>query len=247
MPQGAQPFSQPISVTHSGIIIDGYARYELARRQGRQTILCLEYNLDEQEALRWLIQSHAPSKGLNGLSRSLLALDLEQPFQEAARANQREGGRSKGSSNLTEAQTVDVRSKIAAIACVSSGNVTKAKQVLKSADPVIQEAVKAGEISLHKAWQWSGLSPQGQTKHLEELRSRKGTTQTSRRLIQKHVARMSPTRLLPTTLSDVLKPFIPDGLAKLSSIVVSEIDARGQIAYLTKEALQTLRTTERPG
>ena len=89
--QEARPFSQPISITRSGIIIDGYARYELARRQGRQTILCLEYNLDEQEALRWLIQSHAPSKGLNGISRSLLALDLEQPLQEAARANQREG------------------------------------------------------------------------------------------------------------------------------------------------------------
>ena len=159
----------------------------------------------------------------------------------------REGGRSKGSSNLTEAQTVDVRSEIAAIACVSSGNVTKAKQVLRSADPMIQKAVKAGEISLHKAWQWSGLSPQEQTKNLEELRSRKGTNQTSRRLIQKHVARMSPRRLLPSTLSDVLKPLIPDGLAKLSSIVVSEIDAPGQIAYFTKEALQTLRTTERPG
>jgi hypothetical protein len=247
MTQGTRPFSQPISITRCGIIIDGYARYELAHRQGRQTILCLEYNLDEQEALRWLIQSHAPSKGLNGLSRSLLALDLEQPLQEAARANQREGGRSKGSSSLTEPQTVDVRSKVAAIACVSSGNVTKAKQVLKYAHPIIQEAVKAGEISLHKAWQWSGLSPQGQTKNLEELRSRKGTNQTSRRLIQKHVARMSPTRLLPSTLSDVLKPFIPDGLAKLSSIVVSEIDASGQIAYFTKEALRTLRTTERHG
>jgi ParB-like chromosome segregation protein Spo0J len=244
MVQGARPFSQPISITRCGVIIDGYARYELARRQGRQTILCLEYDLDEQEALRWLIQNHLPSKGLNGFSRSLLALDLEQPLQEAARANQQEGGRNKGSSKLTEAQAVDVRSETAATACVSSGNVTKAKQVLKSADPMIQQAVKSGEISVHKAWQWSRLSPQEQLKNLEELRSRKGTNQTSRRLIQKHVERMLPTRLIPPKLSDVLKPLIPDRLAMLNSIVVCEIDAPGKIAYITKNALQTLRTRE---
>jgi hypothetical protein len=244
MAQGARPFSQPISITCSGIIIDGYARYELARRQARQTILCLEYSLDEQEALRWLIQNHLPSKGLNGFSRTLLALDLEQPLQKAARANQHEGGRNKGSSKLTEAQALDVRSKTAVTVCVSSGNVTKAKQVLKSADPIIRQAVKSGEISLHKAWQWSGLSPREQLKNLEELRGRKGATQTSRRLIQGHVARMSPTRLVPSTLSDVLKPLIPDGLEKLSSIVVAEIDAPGQIAYFTKNALQSLKTTE---
>ncbi len=246
MAHGTRPFSQPISVTRSGIIIDGYARYELARRQGRQTILCLEYNLDEQEALRWLVQSHAPSRGLNGLSRSLLALDLEQPLQEAARENQQEGGRSKGSSNLTEAQTVDVRPKVSAIASVSSGSLTKAKHV-KFAHPMIQEAANVGEISLHKAWQWSGLSPQQQTKNLEELRSCKGTNQTSRRLIQKHVAEMFPTRLIQPTLADVVKPLIPSGLGKLSSIIVSEIDAPGQIAYFTKNALQSLRATEGTG
>jgi hypothetical protein len=246
MAQGTRPFSQPISITRSGVIIDGYARYDLARRRGRQTILCLEYDLDDEEALRWLIQSHAPSRGLNGLNRCLLALDLEQPLREAVRANRREGCRSKGSSNSAEAQTVDVRSKVAAIACVSSGSVTKAKHV-KSAHPMIQEAARAGEISLHKAWQWSGLSLREQTRNLEELRSRKGTNRTSRRLIQKHVAKMSQTRLIPSTLSDVLKPLIPDALANLRSIIVSEIDAPGQIAYFTKEALRTLRATEKPG
>jgi hypothetical protein len=244
--QGARLFSEPISITRSGVIIDGYARYELANRQGRRTIFCLEYNLDDQEALRWLIQSHVPSKGLNGISRTLLALDLEQPLQDLARANQQEGGRSKGSSNLTEAQTVDVRSKIAAFACVSSGNVTKVKQVLKSADPMIQKAAKAGEISLHKAWQWSRLSPQKQIESLEEFRNRKGTTLTSRRLIKRHLAKRSPTKLIQLTLSDVLLPLIPEGLARLSSIVVAEIDARGQIAYFSKEALQSLGTTKGP-
>lgn len=80
----------------NGIIIDGYARWELARRQGRQTIPCLEYDLTDEEALRWLIQSHRPSRGLNSYSRVLLALDLEPRLQERARANQQAGGQNKG-------------------------------------------------------------------------------------------------------------------------------------------------------
>jgi len=88
---------------------------------GRQTILCLEYDLTDEEALRWLIQSHRPSRGLNSYSRALLALDLEPCLQERERAKQQAGGQSKGSSHLTEAHRMDVRSEIALIAGVSKG------------------------------------------------------------------------------------------------------------------------------
>src|SRR4051812_42606899 len=74
---GDLAFEQPIIVTQAGIVIDGYARWELARKQGRQSILCLEYQLSAEEALHRLIVSHRPSKGFTGYSRSLLALDLK--------------------------------------------------------------------------------------------------------------------------------------------------------------------------
>jgi len=108
----------------------------------------------------------------------------------------------------------------------------------------IQQAMKAEEISIHMAWQFSRLSAPQQLRELEEYRNRKGTNQTSRRLIQKHVARLSPTRLIPPKLGDLLKAFVPDGSAMLDSIFVSEIDAPGNIAYLTKSALRTLRSME---
>lgn len=241
---GEPCFRLPIIVTRSGVIIDGYARWELARRQHREKIVCLEYDLTDEEALRWLIQTHSPSKGLNGFCRSLLALDLEPVLQEAARANQRTGGQMKGSSNLTEAQKVDVRSEVAAIANVSIGNVPKAKRVLNSAVPEIQRAARVGEISVHKAWKWSSASPQQQLTNLEEHRSSKGPNLVSRRLIQKHVAEMAPTRLFPPSLGDLLRPLSPDQLAVLDSIVVSEIDSPGQVAYLTMGAMRWLRPTE---
>jgi ParB-like chromosome segregation protein Spo0J len=237
-------FREPIVITQGGMIVDGYARWELARRQGRQTILCLEYDLTDEEALRWLIQSHRPSRGLSAYCRILLALDLEPFLQEQARANQRTGGQNKNSSDLTKANRLDVRSEAAAVAGVSTGNVTKAKQLKERAHSRVERAVRIGEISIHRGWQWSRSSPERQLRHLEEYQSRKGTNLTSRRLIKKHVARLSPTQLIPDTLGSLLVRIVPDRSAALDSIVVTEVDAPGNIAYLTKEALCTLRSIE---
>lgn len=233
-------------VTRCGIVIDGYGRWELARRQGRETISCLEYDLSEEDALRWLIQLHLPAKGMNAFWRALLAAELEPSLQERARSNQQIGGQRKGASDLTEAQKMDVRSEIATVAHVSTGSLTKAKQVIAYAAPVIQEAAKSGEIRIHRAWQWSRLPPHQQLKKLEEFGSSKGVGLVSRKLIQKHVERMTPTRLIPPTLSDVLKPLTPNRVAVLQAIVVSEIDAPGKIAYFTKDAMKTIRSQENP-
>jgi hypothetical protein len=82
---GDLAFQQPIMVTQKGIVIDGYARWELARQQGRESVLCLEFELGEEESLCWLVLSHRPSPGFNGYCRSLLALDLEPSLQEMGR------------------------------------------------------------------------------------------------------------------------------------------------------------------
>lgn len=240
---GELAFRDPMVITSNGLIVDGYARFELAQRQGRATVLCLEYELSEEEALRWLIQRHRPSKGLSAFNRAVLALDLEPALHETARANQQWGGQNKGSSSLTEAQTLDVRSKIAGDAGVSPGTLDKVRKV-KSADPKIREAARAEEISIHMASQWCHLSAHQQLRKLEEYRSRKGTNRTSRRLIQKHLANLAPTQLIPRNLGDVLKPFVPNRSPALDSIVVAEIDAPGSIAYFTKNALRTLSSME---
>lgn len=241
---GENALRQPILVTRTGTIIDGCARWELAKRQQRQTILCLEYEISEEEALRWFIQIHLPSKGINSFCRAQLASDLEPSLRETSRTNQQKGGQIKGSSTLTEAQKVDSRAELAKIARVSTGQFTKAKQVSAFAPSPVQDAVNAGEISVHMAWQWKRSSAQEQLKNLEELRSRKGTNRTSRRLIQKHLAKMRPTRLVPPNLKDVLTSLMPDRLAILNSIVVSEIDVPGRVAYFTKEAFEVLGAKE---
>lgn len=241
---GEIAFQQPIIVTANGTIVDGYARWQLAKRQGRETILCLEYEMTDEEALRWLVKTHRPLRGINSYCRTLLALDLAPFLHEAARDNQRLGGQQKGLSDLTEAQKLDVRAETASTAGVSSGNITKVEQVARSAPPEIHDSLRSGEITIHKAWQWRRLSPQQQAAKLEEYRSQKGTTLTSRRLIQKHVAKLVPTRLIPSSLGELLKDVCPARPAALDSITVSEIEGAGNVAYLTKGAMAALKDAE---
>jgi hypothetical protein len=234
-------FSDPIIITQDGVIIDGNARVALARRQGLETLVCLEHELSDEQALRLLIHRHRGSDGLNAFDLALLALELEPSLREAARANQQWGGENKGSSNLSEAQKVEVRSKTAAVAGISPGTLDKVRKLVHFADLKIQHAARAEEISIHRASQWCSLPLQGQIEALEEHRSRKGVSLTSRRLIQKHVARMVPTHLIPPTLGDVLRPLIPNTSSALDSIAVSEIDVPGNIAYFSQSALRSLR------
>lgn len=82
-------FQEPIRITRDGIIIDGYARVELARQLGRTELLCLEYDLSETESLQEMLEAHQSSRGFNAFQRTVLALDLESEFQEQARSHQR--------------------------------------------------------------------------------------------------------------------------------------------------------------
>jgi hypothetical protein len=161
---GEFAFRHPITVTEDGIILDGYARCELARRQGRKTIFCIVYDLGEADALRCLIQSHRPSAGWRAYSRALLGHDLEPPLREKARANQSAGGKNRGASSLTKAEALDVRSEISFVTGVSAGNLTKVNHLRKEAHFKVEQAVRDGDLSIHKAWCLSHLPRLRQTK-----------------------------------------------------------------------------------
>ena len=242
-------FREPIVITRDLKVIDGYARLALARQQGRDTILCIEHELSVEEALRWLIQTHLPSRGLNAYGRTLLALDLEQSLKDKARANQQSGGRNKGSSNLTEAKSLDVRSEIAGIARVSTGNVTKVKQFRESAHPEVEQAVRTGEISIHRAWQWSRESHKTQLENLRIRRVERGIRKRARELVAGHRAKILPSAPDPpsTTLTDLmnlasrLSTMSTDESAAFGRVDIATLDVSGKAIYLTKELVQAFR------
>jgi hypothetical protein len=179
-------------ITEDRTILDGYARLELARRRGRATLPCIAYELTESEALHWLLQKHRRSNGLNDFSRILLALELEPWFKEKARSNQRAGGQNKGSSKLTEAGRLDVRSKIATAAGVSVGNVTKVKQLTITAHSELLQALRSREISIHRAWGWSKTPPERQREELRVYQSQRGIKKTIRLMVSRHRPKRLP-------------------------------------------------------
>ena len=187
--RGESAYLDPLTITQDGYVIDGYAVWQLAKIQQRATVACIIREMSEEEALLHLIEKNRGSKGINDFVRILLALELEPWFRTRAKSNQRRGGREKGSSQLTEADRLDVRPEISRAAGVSVGNVSKVKRILVDAVPELQDALRLGEIRISRAEAWSRSFPTGQRRRLADHRHRRGIHRTINTLLKKHEAR----------------------------------------------------------
>lgn len=201
----------------------------------------MAYELTDAEALQWLIQKHRRSNGLNDFSRILLALELEPWFRENARSNQRAGGRSKGSSKLTEAERLDVRSEVAGAAGVSVGNVSKVKQLTLTAHSDLLQALRSGEISIHRAWGWSKAYPEQQREALRFFQSERGVKRTIRLLLSQH-RRKSPPAI--PDLSNLITQLSALDTSKFGPVSVAVIKAPGRTVFLTEELFQALESQQ---
>jgi hypothetical protein len=202
------------------------------------TVTCVEYELGEEEALRWLLHRHRGSSGLNAFSRILLALELEPFLREQGRSNQREGGQYKVSSKLAEADKVDVRAEVALAAGVSVGNVSKVKQLTMTAQPELLQALRNGEISIHRAWVWSKESPEEQRAALWLRQGKTVVQRTIRTLISRHRPKNSP---IVVDLGDIVRRL---SALRLGPISVAEIKVPGRAIFVTEELLRALGPQE---
>jgi len=234
---GDLAFREPLLITRDRTILDGRARWELAQQQGRLSLPCIEYELSEEETLRWLLHKHRGSKGLNAFSRILLALELEPWLKEAARSNQRAGGQNKGSSKLTEAERVDVTVKIAEAADVSVGSLSKVKQLLITAIPEILQALRRVEISIHRAWLLSKEPAANQLEGLALPQCKRNIKKDMRTLASRHGSKSLPSVPDP---SNLLRQLSALESSKPGSFRVFVSNAPGRNICLTKELLLEL-------
>ena len=232
---------EPLLLTTSGTILSGFGRWRLAVSDGWGEIECIEYPLSEDEALQFILTHHQTRRGWNAFVRICLALTLEPSFQNKALENMRVGGRCKGSSNLTEAMKVDVRTKIAAAAGVSTGNVTKVKEVMRNAISAVLRALRDGEISIHCAWKWRKESPERQREALLFYRSEKGVKKTIRTQLAKQRPKDPPVVLTPESLARHLATLDSRQLGQIN-VVVQELP--GRIVVMSKELVRTIGLQE---
>lgn len=232
-----QALEEPIAITRDGLIIDGYARVERARMLGRTPILCIEYDRTEEEALRDLLQRHLGSNRLNDFCRILLARELGPWFTKKALENQQAGGANKGSSKLTEAERVDVTAKIAEAANVSVGNISKVKQLLRTAIPDLVLALRGGNLSIHRAWLLSKEPPKKQSEELSLSQCKRNIKRDMRTLASRHGSKSLPIMLDPSNLIRQLSALES---SKPNSFLVFVSNAQGRAVCLTKELLLEL-------
>jgi hypothetical protein len=184
--RGEASFADPITITHENVIVEGYALWQLAKLQHRASLTCIVRRMDHETALLHLLDKNRSSKGIGDFARILMALELEPWFRERAKSNQRIGGREKGSTQLAQADRVDVRIEVSRAAGVSAGNVSKVKQIQQSAIPQILEALLAREIQINRAATWSRSTPSAQERRLSDYRSERGIRRTITVLLRKH-------------------------------------------------------------
>jgi hypothetical protein len=228
---------EPITITRDGMIIDGYARVERARMLRQATILCIEYDRTEEEALRDLLLRHLGSNRLNDYCRILLARELEPWFRKKAIANQIAGGEKKGSSNLTEAERIDVTARIAEAADVSVGNISKVKQLLKTAIPELLQALRRDEISINRAWMLSKQAPASQREELALPQCKRNIKRDMRALASRHGSKSLQILVDPRNL---IKELSALASGKPGSFQVYVSNAQGRAVCLTKELLLEL-------
>jgi len=232
---GELAFKDPLLVTRQGVIIDGYARKEYADSLGISPLSCVELEINEEEALRVILNKHRRSAGWNDYNRIRMASRLKEVVRGRARANQQAGGHFKGSSKLTEA---NVRKEIARATGVCEGNVTKVDQ-LYDADPEVLKALASSEIRIHRAWLWRELAWQQQRERLRQYRLRK-LKQKVCALVRKRRARAEP-EIKALTQAEVghliqrLSTLPLSGSSDSGSIPILRIDAPGRIVFLTRD------------
>jgi len=168
-------------------------------KQGISTLCCVEFDIDEDEALRRILNHHRRSSGWNDYNRIRMASELRAVVRTRARANQQTGGQFKGLSKLAKANRISVREEIANAAGVSEGSVTKVDQ-LRNVNLKVLNTLRSGEIRIHRAWNWRLLPPEQQREQLRLYWLKRDLGRKVRTLISKHKVQTPDS---PLTVGDL--------------------------------------------
>lgn len=228
--QQGEVVRDPLMVTVDGLIIDGYARWLVARERDQVSLPCIQYDFTDEEAIRAVVKHHSGSTGLNSFCRVLMALELE-PLLKAA-----------PSSNLTNLPGRDLRKDLARIAGVSTGNFTKVKQLLGTVIPEVRDSLIAGAVRIDPAWRWRILTPPAQREALlAHLYGRPLESTIDRWFTGSRKPR--PRRLSQDAYA---VKFIASrlGLAQNTDVAVLVIDVAGKALAITRDLYDDLQTLQ---
>jgi hypothetical protein len=142
---------------------------------------------------------------------------------------------------LTKDATLDVRKEIAKAAAVSVGNVTKVKQIECRVHHELWEALRNGEISIHRGWLWRIQTKEQQFETLTGYRSKKGINKTIRTLISRQAPASDTVALNLENLIRQLSRLIPD---ERELVTVSKVKTSGKAIFISEELVRLLASIQ---
>ncbi len=146
-------------VVWNGYLVDGHNRYAIANKYSLEFRTVNKEFKDGNEAKEWMILNQFGRRNLNGYQRSVLALQLENVFQEKAKENTIKAGQSYSPkegcqiSDKVAINTIDTKKELAKVANVSHDTIAKVKKIEAIATPEVKAQLSTGAISINQAYQ----------------------------------------------------------------------------------------------
>ena len=119
----------------------------------------------------------------------------------------------------------------------------KVKQLTTTAHSDIIKALRERELSIHRAWLWSKLSPEEQREKLWLNQSKRGIGKTIRHLLSRYLPKNLPPAL---NVGDLIKVVSALQSGKLASVRVVSINVPGKAIFVTEELFRTLEAQQEP-
>ena len=142
-------------VVWKGTIVDGHNRYEICQKNSIPFAVEEKEFEDNDEAMFWMLERQLGRRNLNSFQRSELALKFAPMLQKIAKKNQ--GTRNDLNDNFRQnsaesSSTSFSATKMAEMAGVSHDTIKKVKKISNEADEDTKKDLRAGKISIHKAY-----------------------------------------------------------------------------------------------
>ena len=136
------------------IIIDGHNRYRILKKNSIYWDCWNSYKYMYQDELptrddvkKWMLEQQLGRRNLSDIDKYEITQKFKSVYEKRAKENQSAAG--KGLTNLSK---VNTREEMAKAVGVSEGTYQKMDTVMKSDNLDLKEQLKAGEISVHKAY-----------------------------------------------------------------------------------------------
>ena len=141
-------------VVWNGIVVDGHNRYRICHENNIPFAYTEKEFENEAEARRWIINNQVGRRNLPDFVKCELVLPFEAELK--AEAKKRQGARNDlkniPQNSAGSLKNKETREELAEMAGVSRDTLMKAKKISAEADEKTKELLRAGEMSIHRAY-----------------------------------------------------------------------------------------------